>query len=221
VTPLFLITSIARGKIFLEKIDDILMIEGRGYDSNIYVFDDVVVDTGTGENIGYFYDSLKNAGINLEDLSLIVNTHNHYDHVGGNRYLNLEIAMHQEDAIPFEGGDDMATAACMFGRSMGKMKVDRILKEGDRIGKYEVLHTPGHTRGGICLYDGENLISGDTVFAGGGFGRIDLGGNLKDMINSLNRLSKLEVENLLPGHGSWTDHGSKHIRWARDLLNTL
>lgn len=205
----------------MKKIDDILMIEGRGYDSNIYVFEDVVVDTGTGENIAYFYDSLKNAGITKEDLSLIVNTHNHYDHVGGNRYLDLEIAMHQEDVIPFEGGDDMATAACMFGRSMGKMKVDRKLKAGDRIGKYEVLHTPGHTPGGICLYDGETLISGDTVFAGGGFGRIDLGGNLNDMINSLNRLGKLEVKNLLPGHGPWTDHGSEHIRWARDLLNTL
>jgi glyoxylase-like metal-dependent hydrolase (beta-lactamase superfamily II) len=197
------------------------MIEGRGYDSNIYVFEDVVVDTGTGENIGYFFDSLKNAGIDMDDLSLIVNTHNHYDHVGGNRYLDLEVAMHLQDAIPFEGGDEVATAACMFGRSMGKMTVDLKLQEGDKIGKFEVLHTPGHTRGCICLYDGGTLISGDTVFAGGGFGRVDLGGNLDDMIASLERLSKLEVENLLPGHGPWSDHGSENIRWARDILNTL
>jgi glyoxylase-like metal-dependent hydrolase (beta-lactamase superfamily II) len=71
------------------------------------------------------------------------------------------------------------------------------------------------------LYDGETLISGDTVFAGGGFGRIDLGGNLKDMINSLERLSQLDVKNLLPGHGPWTDHGSENISWAKDLLNIL
>ncbi|MEN6329880.1 MAG: MBL fold metallo-hydrolase [Methanobacteriaceae archaeon] len=197
------------------------MIEGRGYDSNIYVFEDVVVDTGTGENIDYFFDSLKDADISLEDLSLIVNTHNHYDHVGGNRYLDLEVAMHCEDAIPFQGGDDMVTAAFMFGKAMGKMRVDHKLEAGDKIGKFEVLHTPGHTRGGICLYDGETLISGDTVFAGGGFGRLDLGGNLEDMINSLEMLSKLKVENLLPGHGPWTDHGSENIRWARDILNTL
>lgn len=205
----------------MNKINDILMIEGRGYDSNIYVFEDVVVDTGTGENIGYFFDSLKNGGIAMEDLSLIVNTHNHYDHVGGNRYLDLEVAMHVEDAIPYENGDDLATAAVMFGRSMGRMSVDLKLKEGDKIGGFEVIHTPGHTRGGICLYDGETLVSGDTVFAGGGFGRVDLGGNLGDMINSLERLSKLKVENLLPGHGPWTDHGSEHIHWAKDLLNVL
>jgi glyoxylase-like metal-dependent hydrolase (beta-lactamase superfamily II) len=197
------------------------MIEGRGYDSNIYVFEDVVVDTGTGDNIGYFFDSLKNAGMAMEDLSLIVNTHNHYDHVGGNKYLDLKVAMHLEDAIPYEEGDDRVTAANMFGRSMGKMSVDLKLKEGDKIGEFEVLHTPGHTRGGICLFDGETLISGDTVFAGGGFGRVDLGGNLENMINSLERLSELDVEKLLPGHGTWADHGSEHIRWARDLLNTL
>ncbi|MDP3066346.1 MAG: MBL fold metallo-hydrolase, partial [Methanobacteriaceae archaeon] len=173
------------------------MVEGRGYDSNIYVFDDVMVDTGTGENIDYLFDSLRNSDISVEDLSLIVNTHNHFDHVGGNRYLDLEVAMHREDALPFEKGDEMATAAVMFGKSMGKMKVDFKLEEGDRIGKFEVLHTPGHSRGGICLWDGETLISGDTVFAGGGFGRVDLGGNLEDMINSLERLSKLEIKNLL------------------------
>jgi hydroxyacylglutathione hydrolase len=203
----------------LEKINDILMIEGRGYDSNIYVFDNVVVDTGTGENIGYFFDSIKNAGINLEDLSLIVNTHNHYDHVGGNRYLDLPVAMHTDDAIPYEKGNDLVTAASMFGKTMGQMCVNHKLKEGDKIGRFEVLHTPGHTRGGICLFDGETLISGDTVFANGGFGRIDLGGNLGDMVNSLERLSNLRVENLLPGHGPWTDHGSEHILWAKDLLS--
>ena len=63
-------------------------------------------------------------------------------------------------------------AACMFGKSMDKVKVDRLLQEGDKIHDFEVLHTPGHTPGGICLYNGETLISGDTVFADGGFGRV-------------------------------------------------
>ena len=205
----------------MEKINDILMIEGRGYDSNIYVFDNVVVDTGTGENIGYFFDSIKNAGINLEDLSLIVNTHNHYDHIGGNPYLDLEVAMHSRDARALEEGDEDALLATMFGETMEKMVVQRKLEEGDKINDFEVILTPGHTPGSICLYDGETLISGDTVFSGGGFGRVDLGGNLGDMINSLERLSKLKVENLLPGHGPWTDHGSEHIGMAKDLLNIL
>ncbi len=133
----------------MEKInDDIVIIEGIGYDSNIYIFEDVIVDTGTGDNIQYIKDSMKKAEISVDDLSLIVNTHNHFDHIGGNRFFDLDVAMHREDAKAIEKGDDDATAARMFGRSMDGMKVDIILEEGDKIHDFEVLHTPGHTKGG-------------------------------------------------------------------------
>ncbi len=105
----------------MEKIDDIIMIEGKGYDSNIYIFEDVIVDTGTGDNIRYIKDSIKEAGISIEDLSLIVNTHNHYDHIGGNRCFNLEVAMHSEDALAIEEEDDEKTVASMFGRIYGRI----------------------------------------------------------------------------------------------------
>jgi hydroxyacylglutathione hydrolase len=202
----------------LEKIDDIIMIEGKGYDSNIYIFQDVIVDTGTGDNIQYIKDSIKEAGISIEDLSLIVNTHNHYDHIGGNRCFNLEVAMHSEDALAIEEEDDEKTVACMFGKGIEGFKVDRKLEEGDKIHNFEVIHTPGHTKGGICLYDGKTLISGDTVFAGGGFGRMDIGGDVKDMKESLKRLSQLDVKFLLPGHGPWVSDGSKHIKMACNML---
>ena len=202
----------------MRKINKIMMIEGIGFDCNVYIFEDVMVDTGTGQNLQYILNSIKKAGISPQDLSLIVNTHNHYDHIGGNQYLELKVAMHREDARALEEGDDMATAACMFGKSLGKMKVDIELQEGDKIHDFRVLHTPGHTRGGICLYDGETLISGDTVFADGGFGRMDLGGNVNDMRESLERLSELEVKYLLPGHGPPTDEGSRHIKLAYEIL---
>jgi hydroxyacylglutathione hydrolase len=205
----------------MQEIDGIIMVEGRGFDCNVYVFEDVLVDTGTGENIDYILKSIQEAGMNPEDLSLIVNTHNHYDHIGGNRYFDLKVAMHHEDARPLEEGDDMATAACMFGQSLGKMEVDLKLSEGDKIHNFEVLHTPGHTSGGICLYDGENLISGDTVFADGGFGRMDIGGNVNDMHESLKRLSELEVKYLLPGHGPSTNKGSKHIQLSYRILKGM
>lgn len=205
----------------MRKINGIVMVEGRGFDSNVYVFEDVLVDTGTGENMDYILESIKKAGINFDDLSLIVNTHNHYDHIGGNRYLDLKVAMHQEDAKALEEGDDTTTVARMFGESLEKMKVDWKLQEGDKIHDFEVLNTPGHTRGGICLYDGETLISGDTVFADGGFGRMDLGGSTKDMLDSLKRLSELEVKYLLPGHGPCTDEGSEHIELAYRILRGI
>ncbi len=205
----------------MEKIDDIIMIEGKGYDSNIYIFQDVIVDTGTGDNIRYIKDSIKEAGKSIEDLSLIVNTHNHYDHIGGNRCFNLEVAMHNEDALAIEEEDNEKTVAHMFGKVMEGFKVDRKLEEGDKIHNFEVIHTPGHTKGGICLYNGEILISGDTVFAGGGFGRMDIGGNVKDMKESLKRLSQLDVKFLLPGHGPWVSDGSKHIKMACKMLESF
>lgn len=201
----------------IRKINDIIVIGGMGYDSNVYVFDDIIVDTGTGQNMDYILKSIKEAGGSVDDLSLIVNTHHHYDHIGGNQYLDLEVAMHTNDASALEEGDQEALLTTMFGKSMEKMKVDHKLEEGDKIHDFEVLLTPGHTSGSICLYDGETLISGDTVFAGGGFGRVDLGGDMGDMRRSLERLSKLNIKYLLPGHGPAVEDGSRHVKMAHEI----
>lgn len=201
----------------MRKINDIIVIDGMGYDSNIFVFEDVIVDTGTGQNMDYIFESIQEAGYSPDDLSLIVNTHNHYDHIGGNRYLDLDVAMHANDAVALEQGDEDALLATMFGKSMEKMKVDRKLEEGDKIHDFEVLLTPGHTSGSICLYNGETLISGDTVFSGGGFGRVDLGGNMGEMRKSLERLSKLNIKYLLPGHGPAVEDGSRHVKLANEI----
>lgn len=203
----------------MKKFNDIIMIEGMGSDSNIYVFDDIIVDTGTGENIEYVLNSLKKANLSPSDISMIVNTHCHFDHVGGNKFFDSKLAIHEKDAPALENGDNIATAAYMFGRSVEPAKVDFKLTEGDKIHDFEVIHTPGHTIGGICLYDSETLISGDTVFAEGGFGRYDIGGDINMLKESLERLSKLDVEYLLPGHGPATDNGSEHINLANRILN--
>ncbi|AXV37472.1 MAG: MBL fold metallo-hydrolase [Methanobacterium sp. BRmetb2] len=205
----------------MDKINDILIIEGTGFDSNIYVFDDVMVDTGTGDNIEYILNSLKKADMSLDDISMIVNTHCHYDHAGGDHCISKKIAIHQEDAAALENGDDIATVSYMFGRSFEPVNVDFRLKEGDKIHDFQVIHTPGHTSGGICLYDGETLISGDTVFAGGGFGRLDIGGSVEDMKNSIEKLNKLEIEYLLPGHGPWVKNGSKHVEMVSQFFKGI
>lgn len=202
----------------MKKFNDIIMIEGSGFDSNIYVFDDVIIDTGTGDNIEYVLNSLKKADLNPSDISMIVNTHCHFDHAGGNKYFDSKLAIHEKDAPALENGDPIATAAYMFGRRIEPRKVDFKLTEDDKIHDFEVIHTPGHTIGGICLYDGETLISGDTVFADGGFGRYDIGGDLNMLKESLERLSKLDVEYLLPGHGPAVDNGSEHIGLANRIL---
>lgn len=98
-------------------------------------------------------------------------------------------------------------------------RVDVELEDGDKIGNFEVIHTPGHTSGGICLWDGENLISGDTIFAGGGVGRMDIGGDYNDMKSSVEKLTKLDVVNIYPGHGPIVEkNGKDHIKLSYSLL---
>lgn len=203
----------------MKKFNNVTMIEGIGFDSNIYIFDDVIVDTGTGENFEYVLNSIKNAGVDIgNDIKRIVNTHCHFDHTGGNRFFNSKIAIHEADAPALEKGDINATAAYLFGKPFEPMKVDFHLKEGDKINDFKVIHTPGHTIGGICLYDGETLISGDTVFADGGFGRFDIGGDINMLKASIQKLSELDVEYLLPGHGPAVDNGSEHINMSNRII---
>ncbi|WP_413824717.1 MBL fold metallo-hydrolase, partial [Methanobrevibacter sp. UBA337] len=66
----------------MEKIGNIICIPGKDLDSNIYIVDDIIFDTGTGEHKDYLFSQLKEAGVNPDDIKLIVNTHCHFDHVG-------------------------------------------------------------------------------------------------------------------------------------------
>jgi glyoxylase-like metal-dependent hydrolase (beta-lactamase superfamily II) len=204
----------------MEKINNIVCIEGFGADSNCYLIDNILVDTGTGMNEEYLYLKIEEANLAIDDIEWIVNTHCHFDHVGGN-YLfpKAKVAIHHDEAQAILNENDPLTVASIFGMSIQRHDVDRELKEGDTVGDFKVLHTPGHSPGGISLWNGEVLISGDTVFANGGFGRLDIGGNHQDMAESLERLSNLDVEYLLPGHGPWTKNGKRHIELAKQMLS--
>ena len=151
----------------------------------------------------------------MEDIDLVVNTHCHYDHVGGN-YLfpNAKIAIGTIDGDSLEDPESPIPICFVPAREIKRRDVDIRLKEGDRIADFEVLETPGHTAGGISLFDGSILISGDIIFSHGGVGRMDIGGNMEDMKNSLDKLSKLDVEYLLSGHGPWVSNANEHIKMS-------
>ena len=192
--------------------NNILFIPGYNMDSNCYLIGDMLVDTGTGFNEEYLISQIEKQGIKREDISLVVNTHCHFDHIGGN-YLfeDAEIAVHELDAISMKNKDDLGTSMNAF-ENEANSRVDIELKDGDEIRGFKVIHTPGHTSGGICLWDGVNLISGDTVFSHGGVGRFDIGGNFDDLKESVFKLTKLDVVNLLPGHGPIVQgNGKDHI----------
>jgi glyoxylase-like metal-dependent hydrolase (beta-lactamase superfamily II) len=193
---------------------------GFNYDSNCYLINkNILVDTGAGQNKDYLFSKLRENGVEPEDIELVVNTHCHFDHIGGN-YLfpNAKIAVHRLDAVSIKNKDTLGTSMSAFGDE-GNSRVDIELEDGDEIADFKVIHTPGHTSGGICLWDGENLISGDTIFAGGGVGRMDIGGDYADMKNSVEKLLKLDVKNIYPGHGPIVENNGKdHIKLSYSYL---
>ena len=156
----------------------------------------------------------------------IINTHGHFDHVGANKRLKTatgaDILIHRDDA-PMLG--QLAASAAAWGMAAeDSPAADRLLEDGDTVtfGNHTltVIHTPGHSRGGICLYteytqSGEPrkaVFVGDTLFAGS-IGRTDFpGGNFETLITSIrDRLFSLDDDvKVYPGHmGSTTIGGEK------------
>lgn len=140
-------------------------------------------------------DKADELGLTVEAILL---THGHFDHVGAVRQIaadtDSKVYVNQrEDSLP-----TMLTA--------GKLHYTHSYDEGDQLTlaglSFMVLATPGHTPGSVCLDFGEHMFTGDTLFAGS-CGRIDLpGGSVRDMKQSLNRLSGLEKNCWIhPGHG--------------------
>ena len=191
--------------LFSKVTDKIIMIHLSDTDSNIYIVGQTVIDTGTGLNFVRLMDVLRRIKVNMEDIKQIVNTHAHFDHVGGNGFFDKAgILIHEKDAEILEKGDKEKSVADFFGGNFHPMRVEKKLKEGDIVEGFKVIHTPGHTEGSICLFDEKTgvLISGDTVFQDG-VGRTDLpGGSEEAMMASFEKLQGLKIKTILPGHGA-------------------
>ncbi len=188
----------------IKKIGDITVIGLSGADSNIYVVGNTVIDAGTGFNFTRLMSMFSAMKKELGSIEWVINTHGHFDHIGGNGYfINAKVAIHELDAPILEKGDAELSFCDFFDGNMHPKQVDRKLKEGDEINGLRVIHTPGHSPGSICLYDEKNriLFSGDTIFAEG-IGRTDLpGGSEEDLKSSIEKLKGLKIDKLLPGHG--------------------
>lgn len=152
-------------------------------------------------------------------IKYIVNTHGHSDHISANQEVKeatgAELLIHEGDApMLMDGAKNLSV---FIGKSINKPAPDRLLKEGDELevgtAKFKVLHTPGHTRGGICLV-GENIcFSGDTLFQFS-IGRTDLpGGSFQQIVESIKtKLLALDDEVIVfPGHGPHTTIGKERV----------
>ena len=172
----------------------------------------VVVDPGG--DVERIIQTVQRHGLTIR---YIINTHGHFDHVGGNRQaiaaFGAPLLIHQADAPML---DRVADVGRMYGiQGENSPGADRFLEDGMEIEfgacRMKVLHTPGHTQGGCCLYLSEEgrIITGDTLFADS-IGRTDLPGGSHDQLLESIR-SKLFVlpDGVVayPGHGPETSIG--------------
>jgi glyoxylase-like metal-dependent hydrolase (beta-lactamase superfamily II) len=151
----------------------------------------------------------------------VVLTHGHFDHLGAVTALlagtGAPLMVHHDDAGGITSAEGTGGAA--FGFSATSPPADRLLSDGDAVAagdvRLSILHTPGHTPGGICLFargeggDTPQLFSGDTLFAGS-VGRTDFpGGNGRALALSIaEKLAPLPAETIVhPGHGPDTTIG--------------
>jgi len=180
--------------------------------TNLYVLGDeasreaIAIDTAT-PCVEWLTATLAERGWTLK---LIVSTHRHWDHIGDNAAVQAatgaQIAAHVLDRHGLEAPTPLYAP---FPIPPSVPAID--LAEGSRIRfgeiDLEVLHTPGHTEGSVCLLTASDrlLFTGDTLFAGG-WGRTDLpGGSQDQIVDSLARLSRLDDDlSVRPGHGPTT-----------------
>lgn len=149
---------------------------------------------------------IKNMGINLKYL---ISTHGHGDHIGGNKSINdnfnVKNCIHKDDASSLI--DPNMNLSTYWNSKIIAPKADIILNDSDELtlgnDKLKIIHTPGHSKGSICILTGNLLFCGDTLFADG-IGRTDLpGGDYSTLIDSIK--TKLFVLDgnikIFPGHG--------------------
>jgi len=193
----------------IRKLGNITLIQLSDLDSNIYLIGDAIIDSGTGFNFTRLRDIFRVLKREMSDIKQVINTHGHFDHIGGNGYfLNGKIAIHKLDSPIVERGDKELSVADFFDGNLHPRQVDKKLEDGDKIKldgmELEVIHTPGHTLGSVCLFDRKNqfLFSGDTVFENA-IGRVDFpNSDPNAMQKSLEKLSSLNVKQIFPGHGN-------------------
>lgn len=229
----------------MKLTDYVYLIGGSAYgysafgDCNLYLVDCgealVMIDAGGGGGIPKVIENIRQMELDPKKLEIAFITHCHFDHSGGNLALKkstgCKIAAHEAEAEEIESPGELSlySRAKERGLEYEPTKVDIILKDGQRLKvgevEFEVIHTPGHTPGGICLLIEENgvpsLFTGDTASAQGRFGWMNGPGcSLPDWKASIKKLIELRPERMFPGHGVFVLSGAlEHLMLLDEKIN--
>ena len=203
----------------VEVVDPgVLRIVLPGRASNAYLFLGrriALVDCGSEESQRDLLAALRQLEIKRERVSLVVLTHEHAGHAGGSEaFPDALLVAHTLAAAKLRHGEEPLT------KLAAARAPDVELSEGGaiRLGgfSFDVLHTPGHTSGSICLYERSRalIVTGDTVLARGTVAEVTRNGSGGEQLESLERLASLRARLLLPGHGPVSDDPAADIAAA-------
>jgi hydroxyacylglutathione hydrolase len=200
-----------------EILKDLFFIE-RGYlNANHFVYRSkfpILIDTGYISDFRETKRLIADLSVNLADVSLIINTHTHCDHIGGNRKIQqksgCDIALHTVGKFFIDTRDDWSTWWRYYHQEADFFDCTTALTDGDIIAvgphEFEVMHTPGHASDGIVLYNRRKkiLISSDTLWENDMAVmtlRVEGSTAMFQMRDSLQKLESLDVQHVYPGHG--------------------
>lgn len=201
----------------IEVMDDLFFIE-RGYlNGNHFVYrskEAILIDTAYISDFDETARSIKELDVDIRDIRLIVNTHTHCDHIGGNKIVQdksgCDIALHKIGKHHIDTRDDWSTWWRYYNQEAEFFDCTMALDDGDLVDigphAFQVIYTPGHASDGIVLYNRQAkvLISSDTLWESDMAVmtlRVEGSRALFFQLESLEKLKELEVEMVYPGHG--------------------
>ncbi len=168
----------------------------------------VLIDTGMLSKFNSFnYLLTTEVGLKVEDINLVINTHEHFDHISSNAYFNCPIAAHRKAAAKIHHSDELITKGKKWGIDLSDLMINIWLEDRNVIDigtvLLNIIETPGHTSGSICIYEPDKkfIFTGDTLFKGA-TSNIYESGSISEYIHSLRILNTLKIHSFFPSHGS-------------------